>query len=382
MLPSCVGNAFVEPVPVLVTLITESPMAKLDAERTWNGFPTKMLAEAGDPGVASLDVTVEVVLIRRPSSKAAAVTFTLKVQLAPGDRVAFVRVTRLLPAGAAIVPPPQLPTRPLGLDTSKPVGSVSEKASPVKVNTEFGLVRLNVRLVEPPGTSVRLPKLFARSGDPATVKVATAAGAAGAFVEVRVLLVFSFVPSVVPTTFTEMVQVVPEGAFTVPPVKPMLFDPAVALAVPPQVLTKPLGVATTTPAGMVSVKVRPVTAAPPLFLIVKVSVDAPPMLMLAGENAFEKLRPGPGWKAATVCVPPSITVALPAVKVVASVLITRTAEVAPGGILVPGGAGMKLNPTVLPEASRSAVTGKTPAVPLTKLLPVRDAPSKRNATAV
>ena len=104
--------------------------------------------------------------------------------------------------------------------------------------------------------------------------------------------------------------------------------------------------------------------------------------MLAGEKAFEKLRVGPGWNAATVCVPPSITSALPAAKLVASVLITRTAEVVPGGILVPGGAGMKLNPTVLPEGSRSAVTGMIPGVPFTKPLLVRDAPSKRNATAV
>src|SRR5579872_4340012 len=59
MFPFCVGNAVVELVPVSVTLTTESPMGKLDAERTWNGFPIKMLAEAAAPGSASVDVTLE-----------------------------------------------------------------------------------------------------------------------------------------------------------------------------------------------------------------------------------------------------------------------------------------------------------------------------------
>src|SRR5450631_2483791 len=99
-------------------------MAKLDAERTWNGFPTKMLAEAEPPGSASLDVTVEVVLVRKPSSKAAAVTFTVNVQLTPGARLAPARAIRLLPGIAVIVPPSQLPTRPLGVDTNKPAGRV------------------------------------------------------------------------------------------------------------------------------------------------------------------------------------------------------------------------------------------------------------------
>jgi len=73
---------------------------------------------------------------------------------------------------------------------------------------------------------------------------------------------------------------------------------------------------------------------------------------------------------------------LPAVKEMELVLMTRTAEVVPGGILVPGGTGRKWNPIVLPEASRSAVTGKIPAVPFTKPLPATDPPSERNATAV
>lgn len=59
-----------------------------------------------------------------------------------------------------------------------------------------------------------------------------------------------------------------------------------------------------------------------------------------------------------------------------------TAELVPGGIFVPGGVGTKLNPTVVADASPSAVTGKIPGVPFVKAVPLSDAPSTRNATAV
>src|ERR1700676_3129196 len=120
-------------------------MPKFDAERTWNGFPTKTPAEAAAPGNASTEVTVEVVLVSRPTSRETAVTLTLNVQDAPAASVAPVIVTRLLPAVAVVVPPPQLPTKPLGLDTSKP-----------------------------PGRTVTLPKLLLSVGGFATNKVSVA----------------------------------------------------------------------------------------------------------------------------------------------------------------------------------------------------------------
>lgn len=49
-------------------------------------------------------------------------------------------------------------------------------------------------------------------------------------------------------------------AATVPPVSDTVPDPAVAVAVPPQVLVRPLGVATTRLAGKLSVKERFVRA--------------------------------------------------------------------------------------------------------------------------
>ena len=75
-------------------------------------------------------------------------------------------------------------------------------------------------------------------------------------------------------------------------------------------------------------------------------------------------------------------VALPAEKLTALVLMTRTADVVPGGIFVPGGVGTKLNPTVVADESRSAVTGMMPAVPFVNAVPASDPPSKRNATWV
>jgi hypothetical protein len=63
-------------------------------------------------------------------------------------------------------------------------------------------------------------------------------------------------PVVVPLTFT----VTEQDAFAArgAPLRLTEPDPAVAVAVPPHVLERPLGVATTNPAGSVSVKVTPV----------------------------------------------------------------------------------------------------------------------------
>ena len=70
-----------------------------------------------------------------------------------------------------------------------------------------------------------------------------------------------------------------------------------------------------------------------------------------------------GPNAANVCAPPSMTAVLPTVNRVALVLMTSTFDVSPGIILAVFG-GMKLNPTVDPDTSSSAVTGAT--VPGTK----------------
>src|SRR5579872_373523 len=58
--------------------------------------------------------------------------------------------------------------------------------------------------------------------------------------------------------FTEIEQ--PALAAMFPPVRLIEVDPATAVVVPPQVLLNPLGVATTTPVGNVTVNATPVKA--------------------------------------------------------------------------------------------------------------------------
>src|SRR5260370_37310350 len=63
-------------------------------------------------------------------------------------------------------------------------------------------------------------------------------------------------PTVVPLRFTKMEQL-GLAAGSVPPVKVMVDEPAVAVTGPPQLLVRPLGGATTRPAGKLSVKAIP-----------------------------------------------------------------------------------------------------------------------------
>ena len=72
-------------------------------------------------------------------------------------------------------------------------------------------------------------------------------------------------PAVVPCTLSEMAQDAPADKLT--PLKLTEEEPAVAVAVPPQVLDKPFGDATTKPLGSESVKLTPVSATLVLGLV-------------------------------------------------------------------------------------------------------------------
>jgi hypothetical protein len=61
------------------------------------------------------------------------VTFTENVHEVLCASVAPVRLITLVACVAVIVPPPQLPTRPLGVETTKPAGNVSLNPTPVSV---------------------------------------------------------------------------------------------------------------------------------------------------------------------------------------------------------------------------------------------------------
>src|SRR5260370_680052 len=76
-------------------------------------------------------VTVHVVLFCVPA--AVPVTFTEKVHEVLCASVAPDRLMTLVACVAVIVPPPHEPARPLGVETTRPAGSVSLKAMPVRV---------------------------------------------------------------------------------------------------------------------------------------------------------------------------------------------------------------------------------------------------------
>src|SRR5258708_35960491 len=77
-----------------------------------------------------------------------------------------------------------------------------------------------------------------------------------------------------------------------PPASAIEPDPAVAVTAPPQLFTRPFGVATTRLASSVSVKARLACAGLPApLLIVKVSVDAAFFPTMVGENALVSAVP-------------------------------------------------------------------------------------------
>jgi hypothetical protein len=91
-----------------------------------------------------------------------------------------------------------------------------------------------------------------------TVRLAVALFPVPPFAEPTGPLVFICVPAVGSVTFT----VTEQDALVaiVPPTSEIEPEPAVAVTVPPQVVDTPFGVATTIPAGSVSVKPTPVSA--------------------------------------------------------------------------------------------------------------------------
>src|SRR5260370_19921646 len=116
---------------------------------------------------------------------------------------------------------------------------------------------VKVSEVEPPNGMLAAPKALMITGGATTVMLAFEVLPVPPSVEVTCTLLF-FTPAVVPVTFTATVHEalnasVPPDSLTVP-------EPATAVAVPPQQLVRPFGVATTRPAGKLSVYAPPVSA--------------------------------------------------------------------------------------------------------------------------
>jgi len=206
------------------------------------------------PGPLSVDVITPVVLFFAPV--VVPVTFTEMLHEPLDARVPAARLTEPEPATAVVVPP-QVLLRPFGVATSNPAGSVSLNATPLRPIV-FGLLMVKLRLVLPfTGIEAALKALL-MVGGLATVMLADAVLPVPPLVEVTAPVVLFFTPEVVPVTFTEIEQELLIA--TVPVPRATLPLPAAAVTVPPQVLVSPFGVATTRPAGRVSVKATPVNA--------------------------------------------------------------------------------------------------------------------------
>src|SRR5579862_6566591 len=145
---------------------------------------------------------------------------------------------------------------------------------------------VKLRLVEPLRGMLAAPNTLLNIGAEVTVILALDVLPVPPSVELTVTLLF-LTPGVVPVTLTETAH--EPLAAMVPPDRLTLEDPAVAVAVPPQVLLR-LGVpATTSPSGRLSVNATPLAGDVFGLEIAKLKVVVPLSGMLAAPNAFVML---------------------------------------------------------------------------------------------
>src|ERR1035438_4129788 len=148
---ACVAPKF---VPVIVRLDPGPPVFELSWV-TVGGARTARLAVLLVPPVPpSIEVTAVVVLLIEPGLFP--VTLTLKVQDPLAPSVPLAKLTELEPATAVMVPVPQEPLTPLGVDTTSPPVSVSLKPTPLN-EVESLLLMVKDNEVDPPCTIAPWP---------------------------------------------------------------------------------------------------------------------------------------------------------------------------------------------------------------------------------
>ena len=211
------------------------------------------------------------------------VTATLKLQDAPGARVAPLMLILPAPGGAVIDPPLQLPVSPLGVEITNPVARVLENETPVNATTWFGFITLNVKGRLAPFGIAAAENVSMIVGGCATMIVAEAVVPVPPSVDAIAPVTLLIVPSVVPTTLTVRVHV--PLAPTIPPLSAMLVETATAVAVPPQLFTIPAGFATCSPTGSASVKLSPLKDDGFKLAIVNVSAEVPLGAISDGANS-------------------------------------------------------------------------------------------------
>ena len=176
------GKASVNPTPVsgtvlalatvklrLVVPLTGTRAAPKDFVIA-GGTTTATLAVAVAPVPPSVEVIAAVVLFCTPIT--VPVTFTENVQEAFAARFAPARLTLVSPALAVMVPAPHVPVSPLGVDTTKPDGSVSVTPIPLSATVAFGFVIVKLRLVVPFSARKATPKVLVIAGGATTVRAA------------------------------------------------------------------------------------------------------------------------------------------------------------------------------------------------------------------
>src|SRR5262249_7028064 len=116
-------------VKVSVVVVFRAMVEGLKTLAIEGGATTLTEAEAVPPVPPSVEDTLPVVLFCWPA--AVPVTFTAKVQELLAAMVPPDKLITLVPCVAVIVPAPQEPLNPLGVEMIRPAGSVSLKATPV-----------------------------------------------------------------------------------------------------------------------------------------------------------------------------------------------------------------------------------------------------------
>jgi hypothetical protein len=231
------------------------------------GVTTVMLAFDVLPMPPSVEVTCTLLFL---IPAVLPLIFSDTVQDASAARVPPVKLADEEPVLPVAVPPHVL-FRLLGVPTTIPAGKLSVNARPVNVTPVFGFWIVNVRAVTPSSGISLAPNVLVIDGGLATVKFALAVLPVPPFVEVTGLVVLVYCPGAVPVRVTIIVQ----ESFTamLPPARPMLVLPGMAVDVPLQLFESPFGVATVSPAGSASVNPTPVmaTVLAAGFVIVNVS---------------------------------------------------------------------------------------------------------------
>jgi hypothetical protein len=209
---------------------------------------------------------------------------TPQIEARPDARVAPDRLIVEEPDVAVSVPPQLLN---VCVSTTNPAGRLSVKATLVSGTSSFVFWMTTVKLAVLLSGIVSAPNPLLIVGGATTVMLA-AAVLPVPLLEVTVTELF-LTPAVVPVTLT-FTSHSTNPAPIVPPERLIVFEPAVAVAVPPQLLNSPLGVATISPAGKLSVNPTPVSETTLGFTITSDRDVVPLSGIVAAPNAL--LTPG------------------------------------------------------------------------------------------